>query len=185
MNEKPVTSTCPSRFGSREKNEQCIASGPGHDMYESVEIVGRLQFDAAKELMDGIASSSWSSAISDSDSDSDSDSNSDSNSSPRPTEAMSGAVRRRARHQRHFQSQQDYRRDPLAHLLGRRGQAIAEQATAEHYTKATTEEPLVSALSGRVDFVHRFVNMSAVAVTNGSGSDQVIGRTCRPAMVSE
>ena len=33
------------------KNELCIASGPGKDMIESTEIIGRKQFEAALSLM--------------------------------------------------------------------------------------------------------------------------------------
>ena len=51
----PVTSTCPADTphggGERMKNEQCIASGPGGDMFESVEIIARKQYEMAKGLM--------------------------------------------------------------------------------------------------------------------------------------
>jgi len=41
-----VTSTCNGR------NEKCIAFGPGNTMYESNQIIGQRQFEAAKDLYD-------------------------------------------------------------------------------------------------------------------------------------
>jgi len=40
----PITSTC------NGKNELCVASGPGKDMFESTQIIGEQQFKKAKEL---------------------------------------------------------------------------------------------------------------------------------------
>ena len=34
------------------RNEKCIAFGPGNTMYESNQIIGQRQFEAAKDLYD-------------------------------------------------------------------------------------------------------------------------------------
>jgi len=44
----PVTSTC------HGLNELCVAFGPGRDMFESTQIIGRKQFDKAVELVDEV-----------------------------------------------------------------------------------------------------------------------------------
>lgn len=44
-----ISSTCNGR------NELCIASGPGKDMFESTEIMGRKQFDHAMKLMNDLS----------------------------------------------------------------------------------------------------------------------------------
>ena len=45
---EPITSTCKNR------NDLCVAFGPGRDMFESTEIIGRKQFEKADELLDAV-----------------------------------------------------------------------------------------------------------------------------------
>ena len=147
----PISSTCPSDHGNVSRNEQCIASGPGKDMYESVEIIAQHQFTMAWDLMTNV-----------------------------PVGQRRQHQRHYHPHQHHYGQEGHYRGRPQQHRHD--GSQDQQQTThgpdayrKEDASRSASLPAVSSAISGPVDFVHRFVNMSAVEV---SGS----GRTCRPAM---
>ena len=149
----PISSTCPSDHGNISKNEQCIASGPGKDMYESVEIIAQHQFRMAWDLM---------------------------------TDVSKG--QRRPHQNRHYHPHQPHHHGQEGRHWGwpqqRRHDGSQDQQQRhthdpDAYRKEDGSLPASSALSGPVDFVHRFVIMSTVEGVNSSSGS---GRTCRPAM---